>query len=185
MEGKIYKIYGLVLSLAMCFWSCTEEIDLNQAEDLELSPVIENSLLFFEAPASEFFEGGTEVNESSDFIEVDIFKNSFNRSHLIKAEFVFEVVNSIDRSYELQIDFLDDLDQLVHTFSFEASASPDNSEIYTKYTEVFEGNTLRALMVTGKLSFTITMQPGDEVNENSPGRINMQSKSVFYFNIKD
>ncbi|MEP3837986.1 MAG: hypothetical protein ABJM36_10070 [Algibacter sp.] len=185
MALKILKIYGLVFSFAVCLWSCTEDIDLTQAEELELSPVIENSLLFFDAPASKFFVGGMEVNESSDFIETDIFNNSFNRSHVIKAEFVFEVINSINRGYGLQVDFLDELDRLVHSFSFEASASSDNSEAYTKYTEVFEGNTLNALKNTAKLSFTLTMKPGEEVNENTPGRINMKSKSVFYFNIKD
>ncbi|MDB2462971.1 hypothetical protein N9W61_02585, partial [Algibacter sp.] len=155
------------------------------AEDLQLSPVIENSLLFFDAPASEFFVGGTEVNQSSDFIELDIFNNSFVRNHVVKVDIVFEVINSINRGYELRVDLLDNQDRLIHTFSFEATASPNNSEVYTKYTEVFEGNTLTTLKNTAKLSFTLTMQAGEEINENTPGRINMQSKSVFYFNIQD
>ncbi|SFC82588.1 hypothetical protein [Algibacter pectinivorans] len=185
MEGRIYKIYGLVLSLAMCFWSCTEEIDLNQAEDLELSPVIENSLLFFDAPATNFFAGANESSEFSDFIELDLFNNSFTRNNIVKVEFVFDVLNSIKRSFELQVDLLDDLDQTVHTFSFEALASPDASQVYTKYTEVFEGNRLRVLMNANKLSFTLIVQEGEAINENTLGQINMKSKSVFYFNIND
>lgn len=180
MVKKTLKIYCFII----CLVSCTEPIDFNQAEDIELAPIQEASLIFFEAPASEFFIGGEEVSQSSDFVETNIFRGDFIKENLEKAEFVFEIINSINRSYQVEVDFFNDFGQLEHSLTLSSAASSTNADVFTKYTEVFQGSSLTALLRTVRLEFTLTMLPGVTINDDTPGRINLQSKGVFYFNIK-
>lgn len=180
MVKELLKKYCFVL----CLMSCTEAIDFEQAEDIELSPIQEASLIFFDAPASEFFIGGMEVSEASDFIDINVFKGNFIQENLVKSEFVFEITNSINRSYRVQVDFLNALGQIEHTILFSSDASPNNTAVFTKFTEVFDGNSLIELKRTVRLNFTLTMLPGVAINDSTLGRINLQSKGVFHFNIQ-
>jgi hypothetical protein len=135
---KQFSLYILVtVALNFAFISCTKEIDFNQVNDIEVSPVFEISLIHFDAQASDFFVGGSELAIVQDFVLLDVFNNSFINENLVKAEFVLETINSINRSYSLQIDFLNDSNQLQHSFTTTAPASLSNSEVLTAHKEVF------------------------------------------------
>jgi len=185
MTIKIPKFSVLIATLCMLFfYSCAEEVDFTQAEDLLLSPVLESSLVFFDESANVFLDNGTEINVPSDFIIVDFFDNQFIKDNLIKAEFIFETLNTINRDFELRIDFYNAASELHHTFTVTEDASPTNSDVVTTYTEVFEGDVLEALKNTKVLNFTLTMLSGEAINENTLGQITLKSKAVFYFNIE-
>jgi hypothetical protein len=172
----------IILAINFAFIGCTKDLDFNQANDFEVSPALESSLIFFDAPASDFFIDGNEVTTVQDFVDIDIFNSTFINDHLIKAEFVLEAINSVNRAYSLRIDFLNGLDQLQHTFSVMAPASPASNDVLILHTEVFEGASLGALKNTSKLVFTLTMLPGPPINDNTLGRIHLESKGVLYFN---
>jgi len=163
---------------------CTKEVDFNQVNDFEVSPVLESSMFFFDASAADFFVGGTEVSIVQDFIFLDIFNSSLINNNLIKSEFVLETINSINRAYSLRIDFVNNANQLQHSFTVTAPSSSLNSDLITNHTEVFEGATLAALKRTTKLVFTLSMLPGPPIDENTLGRIHLESKGVFYFNYR-
>ena len=103
--------------------------------------------------------------------------------NLIKAEFVFETTNSISRAFQVRVDFLDDTNQIQHTFTFFTTASTNNTNVVSNYTEVFQDNALNALKNTSILVFSLKMLPGVPINQNTIGRISVKSKAVFYFNI--
>ena len=172
----------LVIINILCL-SCTEPVNFNQIDDFEISPVIESSLIFLDEPAHRFSNNDNELNTIQDFVQVDFFNNNFIVENLIKAEFVFETTNSINRAFQVQVDFLDSNDQIQHTFTFFTAASPNNTNVVSNYTEVFQDNSLTALKNTSKLVFTLNMLPGMAINQNTIGRISVKSKAVFYFNI--
>jgi len=66
-----------------------------------------------------------------------------------------------------------------------APQSPNNTDIVTEQLVVFEGNSLQALKSAVKIVFTITLQSGSPINENSIGNIQLKSKGLFYFTIND
>ncbi|GAL71643.1 hypothetical protein [Jejuia pallidilutea] len=122
MINKKIKTTGLFLFLLIGF-SCTKPVDINQIRDLVLQPVVESSLIFYKASAKDFFIGGIEQNTAEDFIEIDFFNNSFVQDNLIKAAFVFNVENSINRGYQLRVSFLDASGQLLERFTVNTNAS--------------------------------------------------------------
>ena len=177
----IFCVVGIILS------ACVSGVDFDQGEDFAISPILDASLIYFEEPASTFVdEDGLEQTIVRDSVVIDAFSDQFVIDNLIKAEFLFEVTNSIDRSYQAQVDFLDEIDDIRHSFTFSVDASPTNTDILVEHLEVFENESLDALKQTIKLVITLTLMPstdGSVLDENSPGRLIFKSKATFYLNI--
>lgn len=184
MKKQILKVFLCLITFSLVSVSCTKDVDFDQANDFKISPVIEFSLFHFKGTAGNFFIGGSEEATVGDFVELDIFNNEFINDNLIKAELEFEIVNSINRGYQVTVEFFDESDVLRHSFSFSADPSPLNIELLTLYTEVFEGNELLALKASTRLELTLTMLPGAPINPSAPGGIGLKSKGVFYLNIE-
>lgn len=184
MIKKILKYSVLLFVFVITETSCTKDVDFNQINDLILTPVFESSLIYIDEPASRFLVQGNEVTYVQDAANIDFFQEDYVVEHLIKADFFFETTNSINRGFQVQVDMYDDFNQLLHSFSFFSDPSPDNSEVVNEHLEVFEGSTLNALKNTSKFVFTLTLQTGEPINENTPGRIILRSKGTFYLSIE-
>lgn len=185
MLRLIKKTYTFltVLSLLLTL-SCAEAIDFDQVDELRLSPVIESSLIFLNEPANQFQINGVDIEFIQDSVDITFFDDAFIEENLVKTEFVFETNNSIHRGFQVEVDFLDASDQLVHELVLEATASPDNVHVMENHVETFEGETLAALKATRKMIFTLSVLPGASINENTIGRIQLRSKGIFYLNIE-
>lgn len=181
---QLFKYVLLIHGLLIVNVGCTKDIDVGQVNDLVLAPVMESSLIYMDEPATRFLVEGTEVSAIQDSVNMDVFQYSFTNDYLIKAIFFFETRNAINRAFEVRVDFLDDFEQLQHTFSFSSEASPTNSPIITEHEEVFENASLESLKNTTKLVFTLMIQPGEPINENTLGSISLKSKGTFYLNIE-
>lgn len=181
MKTKIK--YLCLIVMVFLVHNCTKPVDFDQASDLVIQPVLESSLIFYKASVGDFFIGGNEEAEADDFVEIDLFNGSFVQDNLVKIEFVFEIENSINRAYELRINFFDDTDQALEGFTINTEASPNNENLMSMHTEVFEGEALERIKQSSILAFTLVMLDGDAINQNSPGEISLKSKAVMHFNI--
>lgn len=181
---QVFKYPIIAIGIILLPVSCAKDVDFNQANDIQLKPVVESSLVYIDEPANRFLVNGTEITLLQDSVNIDFFNDQFVVDYLEKAEFLFQTTNSINRAFQVQVDMLDDFNQLQHTFSFSSTASPDNSDVVTEHIEVFEGASLTALKNTTKLVFTFTIFPGEPINENTIGRIKLKSKGSFYLNIQ-
>ena len=172
------------LCCVLLLFSCVEDVDFNQAEEIAISPVVESSLIFFDFAASQFSEPtGTETVVEGDSLELDVFSDEFLRDNLIKAEFFFEITNSIDRNFRADIIMYDENDQI--TYAFFIDTVPDgNNQVVTTHTEVFEDALLEQLKTTKRLELILSMFPsptGIPLDDNSIGNINMRSKATLFF----
>jgi len=184
MINKIV-IHALTVVLScITFFSCTEEIDLNQINDLSLKPVVASNLLYFNAFASDFFIDGKELSTIKDAVVLDLFNRGFVVDNLIKAEFVFETTNSINKPFRLKVDFLNASNELKHSFTILVPASPSNKNLINSQTQVFEDDLLDDLKASNKIELTIqALSGGAPLNNNSLGTVKLNSKSLFYLNI--
>ncbi|WP_242085731.1 hypothetical protein [Aestuariivivens sediminis] len=181
-----YKYAATYILFCIVLASCTKEVDFDQANDLSLNPVVASNLIYFKANASDFSVDTTELTTVKDSVIIDLFGRNFFIDYVVKAEFVFEVTNSINRRANITIEFFDINDQKRHEFSILTPASPNNLDIVTTHTEVFENNSLNALKASDKVVLTMQfLAGGDLLNMNTPGRIELKSKGVFYTTIND
>lgn len=172
--------------MLLCITSCVKDVDFEQAEDLAVSPVLEASLIFFEEAAPRF--SGTEEGDNTvtDSTSVTIFNDDFVVDNLERAEFLFEVTNSINRPFSAEIQFLDEADQLLYLVEFGVPASENNVPVTIIHEEIFIDDTLLDLKTTTQLILSLTMEeePSDlPLNENSLGIINLRSKGTFFINL--
>ena len=186
MLKKFLKVLSVVISFFVISISCTKDIDFDQSKDLILEPIVASDLIFFNTPATKFHVNGVELSTVRDSVIIDLFNREFVVDNLIKAEFVFESTNLINRAFNVQVDFFDNLDLLRHSFSVTAIASPTNSNITATHTEVFENDLLDALKASNKIVLTVqALSGGSPLNDNTPGRIQLKSKGIFYLKIED
>lgn len=172
------RVVGLLILLLFSF-SCASDLDYDQVNDLKLEPVFIANLAYFDIPANEFVTNGVEHSVIFDTPTVDVFNDEFFRDNLKKVEFFFEMENSINRAYILDLVFLDNNNQWVHAINLTVPAYAGTENKVTK-TEIFENAQLDLLKRTTKIAFTLTMLPGAPLNENSSGRLKLRSGVTAY-----
>lgn len=182
------KQLSLLLVLGICF-SCVKDTDFDQDTSLIITPIMEVNLVGAQETASSFVASSdTELPSISDEVVFDVFNSGFTVDNLIKAELVFGITNSINKAFQIKIDFYDNTDMLQHTFTIDIENSPTNTPLFTEHTEVFENMNLLALKSTRKLNITISLISNSTTSVLTPdseGNILLVSKGIFYLNISE
>lgn len=170
-----------ILFLALFSFSCSSDLDFDQVNDLKIRPVIVANLASFDVPANQFVQGGIEQSVAGDLLNFDIFNESFLDKSLNKVDFYFEINNTINRGYNVQLFLLDNNNTILYTIPFDIPAYSGTQNLVTK-TEIFENSKLNLLKKTVKIAFIVSMSPGPILNENSAGSLKLRSSATFYFN---
>jgi hypothetical protein len=172
------KFLGIFI-LSIFFLSCSSDLDFDQVNDLKLEPVVVANLATFDVPANEFVIGGVEQNVAGDVLNFDVFKNSFLTDALTRADFFFEIDNTINRAYRVNLYLLDANNTPLYTIPFDVPAYTGVQNLVTK-TEIFQNAKLDLLKKTTKIGFVITMYPGPALSESSLGSLKLRSSATVY-----
>ncbi|WP_418263540.1 hypothetical protein [Flavobacterium faecale] len=178
----IYKILSLLLMLSMSY-SCSSELDFDQVNEFKINPIIVANLTYFDVPAHEFVTNGVETNAAFAALNFDAFRDSFFRDNLVRADLFFEITNTINRAYVIDLVMLNKADQIVYAINFNVPASSGAPQVVTK-TELFQGAKLDLLKQTDKMGFRLVMPPGTPLTENSPGSLKLRSSATVYMEIE-
>lgn len=173
-----------ISTFAFLFFSCSSDLDFDQVNDLKLEPVFVANLAYFNVAANQFIDNGSEQQIAFDVQEFDAFRKKFFREDLVKAEFDFEIENTINRSFTLNLLLLDDNDQVLQTLTFAIPAYSGTSNVIKYPTEVFENQRLALLKQTTKVGFLVRMASGPPINENSSGNLILRSSATVYMEIE-
>jgi len=169
------KFLGIFI-LSILSFSCSSDLDFNQVNDLKLEPVVVANFATFDVSANQFVNGGIEQTVSGDLLDFNIFKDSYFNKSLTRADFFFEINNTINRAYKINLLFLDANNSPLYSIPFNV---PANTTGITK-TEIFENTKLDLLKNTTKIAFVITMLPGPGLDENSLGSLKLRSSATIY-----
>jgi hypothetical protein len=162
--------------------SCSSDLDFNQTKNLKLAPTYVSNLVYFDIPAPEFVTAGSE-NQFFNRFTTDIFRKTFFVNSLNKVDFDFEINNTINRAYILEVQLLDlkgiRLDSI--DISIPAYSGVVNVIIQK---EIFQGKRLAVLKKTTKIEMALRMISGAPISESSAGNINLRSGLTAYFVIQ-
>lgn len=164
--------------------SCVKDTDFEQAEDITLTPVVELNLIFFDLPASSFFDSNTNTPrlQVSDTTDIRFLDDSEIQESLIRAEFFFKFDNSIPSSFDTQFDFLSADNEITYTTSVAVQEGEPSQSVITEFIENIEGDQILNLTQADKVVVTVTIPEADESLE---GNLNLQSKTTYYLEIKE
>lgn len=179
----INKITRLLVFLVFLSFSCSSDLDFDQIDDLKLEPVVVANLTYFNIPAGDFVDNGNENTIAFDAQDFNPFRNSLMREDLIKAEFNFEITNTIKRAYRIDLVLVDSQNNTIETLSFNVPPYASTSNVMN-FTEVFENQRLANLKRLHKIGFVITMAAGPPLTENSTGSLKLRSAGTLNFDIE-
>ncbi len=176
------KFLGMFILLLLSS-SCSSNLDFNQVNNLKLTPIVVANFATFDVPANQFLIGGVEQSVTGDVLNFDIFRNSFFNKSLIKADLYFEINNTINRAYIINLYFLDVNNSPLYRINFNVPAYNGVVNLVTKPVP-FENNNIALLKNTWKIGFTVTMLPGTALNNGSLGSLKLSSSATAYLVIQ-
>jgi hypothetical protein len=184
MKANILNRVLKTLVFAFLFISCSSDLDFDQVNDLKLEPVFVANLAHFNVPANQFVVDGQAQQIASDIVDFDAFRKKFFSENLVKAEMNFEIENTINRAFILNILLLNDNDEVLQTIPFVIPAYSGSSNVIKYPTEVFENERLVLLKQTTKVGFLIQVASGSPIDENSLGNLKLRSSANVYMVIE-
>jgi hypothetical protein len=177
---SLYRIFGILMCF-LAFCSCSSDLDFDQVNDVKLKPVLVANLANFDVKSSQFIINGSEQELPGVASDFNLFRSSYFRDSLKKAELFFEINNTINRAYEIDLIMLNQNDLVVHIIPLDVSAyTTGTTNIKTK-TEVFENAMLEVLKSTTKIEFKIKMQSGPAING---GSLKLRSGATVYLELE-
>ncbi|WP_163396049.1 AccI family restriction endonuclease [Flavobacterium limi] len=175
--------FTTLLVFVFLSFSCSGDLDFDQIDDLKLEPVVVANLTYFNIPAKDFVDNGNEQSIAFDAQDFNPFRNSLMREELIKAEFNFEIRNTVNRAYKIDLVLIDSQNNTIETLSFNVPAYAGTNNVLN-FTEVFENQRLVKLKRLQKIGFVINMAAGPPLTENSPGSLKLRSAGTLNFDIE-
>jgi hypothetical protein len=184
MKHRFYNRIILIAVLVLCSFSCSSDLDFEQANDFGVQPVVTTNLAYFEAKAPYFEVAGGGAYPFPYIANVDFFDTSFVNDNLIKTELYFRIKNTIARAYVFNITFLDINNAPIKLITIDVVASVNGTEVLEELTETFDASDIDILKNTTKMVFSVTILPGTPLTASSPGRIELSSSITAYFDVK-
>lgn len=173
------KFFGIFI-LSLLFFSCSSDLDFDQANDLELKPVVVANLASFDIPANQFVIGGVEQPFVGDVMNFKVINDPDFTNNLSRTDLYFEFDNTINRAFTINLYFLDANDAILYNIPIAIPAYTGSPNVVTK-TEVFENAQLDILKQTQKIAFVIALMPGIPLTDSSLGSLKMRSSATIYF----
>ena len=164
--------------MLICF-GCSSDLDFNQVKNIKAEPIVVANLATFEVQANEFVTGGVEQTVSIAASNFDVFRDTFFKDNLQRADFYFEFNNTINRAYAIDAVLLDKNGIVLYTIKFAIPAYSGVANPITS-TEIFQNTKLDLLKRTVKLAFNVTMLPGPILSESSIGSLKLRSSATVY-----
>jgi len=174
LSPSIFMVFACLL-----FTACIKDTDFDQAEDIALTPVIELDLIFFNLQANRFFDtiNSTQILTVRDTTEIRFLDDSTLQESLKRAEFYFKFTNSIPRDFQVDFQFLSELNDTTYVTATQVAQGTFAVPVITEFTENVEGEAILLLTQASKVVVSVTIPSS---NENLEGTLNLKSKTTYF-----
>ena len=162
--------------------ACSEQLDFNQAEGFNHSPVMQTSLAYFTLFPNDFMDSvtGAEIlNGRSDISDFRIFENSFLRDNLQKIVIDIEVKNEITKNFTALVEFLDDNGTIIYTFSTNIISSQNLAFTHQEIIQISSNPTIvNATKV--RILVALSSSSSNPLIENDPSEFEFKSSGTYF-----
>jgi len=119
MQPMKHYLLICVIGILSCFTACVKDIDFDQAENIELRPIVDLDFFYsipFDLSVFEFLPPGQQAvpaRTESDTLNFDLLGSEFILDNIERVEIDFEVPNSIESEFALEFNFLGENNQSI------------------------------------------------------------------------
>lgn len=175
----ILRSIGLVL-IGVVLCGCVKDIDLNQKEEISLSPDVQIDLLIYDIDQSQFKDPsiGNVRNHISDTVRLEFLDDDYIQKDLTSVEFYFRHINTFPHEIESKIRFLSDGNREQFAVNYTIKPGINGNPVTTEQFEFIEENRIHLVRRTIKMVVELEVQPGSAKFE---GELDFASKGLFSF----
>nr|WP_315152658.1 hypothetical protein [uncultured Flavobacterium sp.] len=183
MKFTFFKKIILITTIVCCLSSCSSDLDFDQVNDFNVQPTFIGNLAYMNIKASDFISNGTETPIFSYTSDVDVLGEPFIEENLVKTELYFRIKNTINRAYAFNVTFLNNNGAPIYNIRMDVPAYSGTETIVEK-TETFTAANIDILKNTAKMVFSVRMFSGPPITAATPGRVELSSGIIAYFDIR-
>lgn len=179
------KISALLLPflLGVMLFSCSEEQDFSQYDDLDITPTYETSIFYVKTQET-LINRISGLNFFTQDFNFDAFEEDLFAERVIEGVLTYELENTTSKQIEITLEFLDDNDNVLDTELFQMNPAPAALLIR----EVTYGNTGKSLDIitnTSKIRLSARNLGDNSSTSNLPDpAIILRSSAKFMVRLK-
>ena len=142
MKGNGRLGYFLLSLLVLgLMYSCIEDTNFDQFDDLTIEPTIEGSIIYVEAPEN-VINLALSANFYTQDFNFDGFSDAIFAERVLDGVVTYIIENSTSKDLEITVEFIDDAGNVLDTEQFPINAAPP---LQTELREIAYGGTGRSL----------------------------------------
>ena len=120
---KELRTLFLVILMAGIVSSCSEELDFDQYNDLQVRPTLEAGIFYVKAQESVINRINGLRFFTQDF-NFDAFEEPFFSNRVLEGSITYELENTTSKDIQIAIEFLDETGTVLDMESFQMTAAP-------------------------------------------------------------
>lgn len=169
----------ILLLLVISVFSCTKQLDFDQAKQLNITPVFEGDIFYLDLGKDNLTDQtGTFRDVVKDTIDFGIFKDGKVRDAFVKAEIYVKYKNSFQRNFKTIVSYIDENKQQVDADTLNiipanVGQNVEGEEVYT-YVKALNPDFINFRKIVVKIEVSPDTQPIEDEH------IHLQSKGIFY-----
>lgn len=177
---KIVTTSFLLLLLGV---SCVKGVDFDQAEDVSIQPVYELDFVYSRIRPINFTNGITDefVPTLRDTLRDELFSGEITEK-LLAVELFISFENSVNRSFDTNLQFLDANNVVLRNISVNAVAGTPSNPVITAHTIALTRAELNTLVAATQLVTVVTITNGAT---DLDGILHLKSKAIYYTSLLD
>ncbi len=164
----------------MVLFSCVKGVDLDQTEEIALTPDLQVSLLIFDVTADDFADVDTGEFQAiiRDTVRLEFLDDSYIQDDLSSVEFSFKYTNSFSQPFRNKISFLSEDNGVQHVVNFDILSGNKGEAVETNWIELIDTPNINVIKNSIKMVVEIEALPNQEP---FTGELKFESKGLFSF----
>lgn len=173
LKIPLLSIFGFLI-----LTSCVKDVDLDQIQEIRLEPKAVVELFNFEREA-DLIQNGDQGDPITveETIPFEIITSDLEES-VVGVDLGFDYFNSLPRTFDVEILFLDDRKHVKQSISFQIPPGTEGIPVAKHTVFNFQGKELELLNESTQVKLKFEMQPGPGA---SGGQIQLLSIAAYQF----
>lgn len=177
MPLKINRLILAFFSLIFFFASCVRDVDLDQYEEIVISPEAAIDLIFFTLKKEDFTGGQNNILRAYDITRLDFLDDDYIQNDLVRTDFNFRFTNSFEREFVAVVRLLSEGNAVRHEILIPIPAGTNTSPAIVDYTDIIYEDQIQKVRRSIKMSVEITTHNAPFVD----GELDLESRAFYYF----
>ncbi|MBE7639634.1 hypothetical protein GUB10_04740 [Salegentibacter sp. BLCTC] len=172
--------FTVLIVISYLMLGCVKDVDLDQREDISLSPDLQIDLLIYDIDQSQFEDvaTGNLKTRISDTVRLEFLDDDYIQKDLSSVDFYFRHINTFPRAIDSRIRFLSEANTEQFAVNYVIKPGASGNPITTERSELIDEARINLVRRSIKMVVELEVQPGTAAFE---GDLNFASKGFFSF----